>query len=36
MAEAPITVEPRIEFDPELPITAWRDEIADAIAAHPW
>ena len=35
MAEAPITVEPRIEFDPELPITAWRDEIADAVAAHP-
>jgi ATP-dependent helicase HrpA len=25
----------RLEFDPDLPITAWRTEIADAIAAHP-
>ncbi len=35
MTEAPSTVEPRIEFDPELPISAWRAEIADAIAGHP-
>ena len=25
----------RLEFDPALPITAWREEIAEAIAAHP-
>ena len=25
----------RLELDPDLPITAWRDEIAAAVAAHP-
>ncbi len=35
---APIPAPPagaRLEFDPALPITAWREEIAAAIAAHP-
>ncbi|MEM1082211.1 MAG: ATP-dependent helicase, partial [Pseudomonadota bacterium] len=26
---------PHLEFDPELPITRWQDEIVDAIEQHP-